>query len=98
MALCPHGNLNYYFCTGEVSKDFGSSKKKLLTILILVKTSSCMSITEEGVEHWALHPDGAQGNAKGSPPASPIFRKPKILICYQSTTGYAGHRKHFENT
>lgn len=30
----------YHFGTGEASKDFGSSKKKLLTISIFVKTSS----------------------------------------------------------
>lgn len=80
----------YHFCTGEVSKDFGSSKKKLLTISTFVKISSCVSVTD--------HPDGAQGNAKGWPPASPMFRKPKSLTCYQSTTGHADHRKHFENT
>lgn len=55
----------YHFCIGEGSKDFGSSKKNLLTITIFVETSSCVSIREEGLEHWAFHSDGAQGNAKG---------------------------------
>lgn len=55
----------YHSGTGEANKDFGPSKKKLLTISIFAKTSSCVSITEEGLEHWALCPDGAQGNAKG---------------------------------
>lgn len=53
---------------------------------------------EEDLEHWALCPDSAQDNAKGRPPASPMSRKPKILMCYQSTTDHAGHRKHFEHT
>lgn len=92
--------LSLAFATSKVSKAFGSSKKKFQTISSFTETSSCVLIIQDILEHWALHPDGAQGNAKDWPPASQMIKKPKIRIRYQAQQAILvrENRKHIDMT